>query len=287
MKTLQKTPIEIFGHNCSGGNISQEAKLSLRQQYCKYVQGTCVKPRKSTPQIKVGICTLGATVNRKSGIRPVIVCPQRLKEETVFESIRLNYLKDWTNVKWVSEVKIGVAGSVDYVAIELDNKNEIRNFQCVEFQTAGTTGSPYPYLQDLQRYGDFNHGRHPYGINWANEFVKTMMQQAYKKGKVVESWKRKIIFVIQDVAWQYISASTDCSQVAGFNRENPVDFCTFSLRFDNRVNSWKLEFDNIYSTTINGVSAIIGGAKVNEYPTENEFKEYILKKAIADKIIQP
>lgn len=286
MNTIQKTPIEIFGHDCSNGHLSEAAKISLKQQYCKYVHGTCLKPRKSTPKIKVGICTLGATVNKNPEIRPIIICPQRFKEETVFESIRLHYLKNWSNVKWVSEVKLGIAGSVDYVAIELDSNKTIKNFQCVEFQTAGTTGSPYPYIKDLQQYGDFHHAHHTYGINWANEFVKTMMQQAYKKGKIMEFWKRKIIFVLQDAAWEYISSSTDCSQVVGFNWDNPVDFCTFSLRYKNNNNLWKLEFNNIYSTTINGVSTIIGGAKVDEYPTENEFKDYILKKAIADKVIE-
>jgi len=31
-----------------------------------------------------------------------------------------------------------------------------------------------------------------------------MMQQAYKKGKIIDHWKRKIIFVVQDIAIDYL-----------------------------------------------------------------------------------
>lgn len=285
MKKLQRTSVEIFCNDCSSGKISDVAKVALKQQYCKYLKATCDKPRKSTPQIKVGICTLGSTVNKGKEIRPVVICPRRFKEESVFDTIRLKYLSGWSNVKWVPEVNIGVGGSVDYVAIEIDRKKNIKNFQCVEFQTAGTTGSPFPYLQDLKKYGDFTHRNHTYGINWANEFTKTMMQQAYKKGKIVSSWNRKIIFVIQDVAWDYISATTDCSKVTNSNPKSPVDFCTFMLKWESIDKRWTLRFDNIYSTSIEGISTIMGGAKVEEYLTEEEFKSKIQKKAIADGII--
>ena len=34
--------------------------------------------------------------------------------------------------------------------------------------------------------------------------MKTMMQQVYKKGQVIETWNKKIVFVIQDVALEYL-----------------------------------------------------------------------------------
>lgn len=285
MKEIFRTPIELFCHDCSSGKLSDAGKVALNQQYCKYIKGTCVKPRKSTPKVKVGICTLGSTVNNKHQIRPVVICPQRFKEDTVFEAIRMNYLRSWKNVKWIPEVSIGVGGNVDYVAVELGKHNEILNFQCVEFQTAGTTGTPYSYVLDLKKYGDFDHGHHSYGINWANEFTKTMMQQAYKKGKIVRSWHRKIVFVIQDVALEYLMHSSDCSKVTSSNADYPVDFCTFSLDWKDDSERWSLSFRNIYSTTIEGVSTIMGGAAMEEYPSEDEFKQNILKKAISDGII--
>lgn len=281
-RDLKKTPIEIFCHDCSCA--SEEMKLAIKQQYCKYLKSTCCKPRKSEPNIKVGICTLGARVAKKKTIKSIIICPQRFKEENMFETIREKYLSEWKNVKWIPEVSIGVGGSIDYVAVEVDNKDRIKDFLCIEIQAAGTTGTPYPAVKEFISNGKFKSDIYKYGINWANEFSKTMMQQAYKKGKIIESWKRKIVFVLQDVAMDYLYHAADCSKVTQSNPDFPIDFCTFKLEWNQT--KWNLVFNEIKSTTIDGINTILGGASVNEYPTENEFIENIVKKGIADGILK-
>ena len=153
----------------------------------------------------------------------------------------------------------------------------------MEIQAAGTTGSPYPAVKDLIENETFTTSSYKYGINWANEFSKTMMQQAYKKGKIVESWQRKIVFVLQDVALDYLFHAADCSKVTESQPSYPIDFCTFGLQWNG--NSWNLKFDTIKSTTIDGINTILGGASVNEYPTVEEFIESITKKGIADGIL--
>ena len=213
MKQIKKRPTEVFGFDCDA-NLNEKAfRLAIKQQYCKYIKSTCVKPRKSEPTVKVGICSLGASMANDKAMRPVIICPQRFKEESVFETVRQQYLESWKNVKWIPEVNIGVGGSVDFVAVEVGKNGEIKDFLCVELQAAGTTGSPYPAVQEIISSGKFESGSYNYGINWANEFSKTMMQQAYKKGKILESWKRKIVFVVQDVAIDYLKTATDCSML--------------------------------------------------------------------------
>lgn len=203
MKEIGKYPIEVFCYDYE--NNTESCRLAIKQQYCKYIKGTCVKPRKSEPHIKVGICSIGSTVNKSKDIHPVIICPQRFKEESMFESIREKYLAHWKNVKWIQEVNIGVGGNVDYVAVEVDEYDRVKDFLCVEIQAAGTTGTPYPWVKELIEFGHYTDSCKPsYGINWANEFTKTMMQQAYKKGKIVESLNRKIVFVVQDLAMQYL-----------------------------------------------------------------------------------
>lgn len=282
MKKIGKYPIEVFCYDFE--NKSESFQLAIKQQYCKYQKGTCVKPRKSEPDIKVGICSLGSTVVRGKTIHPVIICPQRFKEESMFETIREKYLSHWKNVKWVQEVNIGVGGNVDYVAVEVDEYDRVKDFLCVEIQAAGTTGTPYPYVQELLTYGYYTGRSYTYGINWANEFTKTMMQQAYKKGKIVESWNRKIVFVVQNLAIDYLMASTDCSKLEPSNPLYPVDFCTFDLVWNGF--SWSLAFNKIFSTTIDGINRIIGGAKVSEYPTVDEFIGNIVKKGISDGVLR-
>lgn len=284
MKPIKKRPTEVFGYDCDANLNDKAFTLAIKQQYCKYIKSTCVKPRKSEPTIKVGICSLGASLATDKTMKPVIICPQRFKEDAVFESIRQLYLSNWKNVKWIPEVNIGVGGSVDYVAVEIGTKGEIKDFLCVELQAAGTTGSPYPAVQEIINNGKFAADSYNYGINWANEFSKTMMQQAYKKGKILESWKRKIVFVVQDVAIDYLKTATDCSLLTKSDQKSPVDFCTFKMAWDNNKN-WNLMFDKIYSTSIDGVNLMLGGASVNEYLTEAEFVQNIIKKGIADGIL--
>lgn len=284
MKKIGKFPIEVFCYDYE--NKTESCQLAIKQQYCKYIKGTCVKPRKSEPHIKVGICSLGCTVNRSEEIHPVIICPQRFKEDSMFETIREKYLSHWKNVKWVQEVNIGVGGNVDYVAVEVDEYDRVKDFLCVEIQAAGTTGTPYPWVKELIELGHYTNSNKPsYGINWANEFTKTMMQQAYKKGKIVETWNRKIVFVVQDLAMEYLQATSDCSKLTTSNPDYPVDFCSFNLAWKGDK-GWTLVFDQIRSSTIDGINLIIGGANVSEYPTVREFIGNIVKKGISDGVLQ-
>jgi hypothetical protein len=283
---VERFPIEIFGHCYDEYYEKKESALSaLKQQYCKYIHGTCVKPRKSAPSIKVGICTLGCSVNKSKQYHPVIICPQRFKEERMFETVRQKYLSHWSNVKWVQEVNIGVGGNVDYVAVEIDKKNRVKDFLCIELQAAGTTGSPYPAVEELKEHGTFKSKSYNYGINWANEFTKTMMQQAYKKGKIVEHWNRKIVFVVQDIAMKYLKATSDCSLLIDSDKSLPVDFCSFKLDWEDHASEWQLHFDRIESTSIEGINRILGGACVEDYLTEKEFMKNIIAKGIADKVL--
>lgn len=269
MKQVKKKPTEVFCYDCDKYLGRKSFELAIKQQYCKYLKSTCCNPRKSEPQIKVGICSVGATLSGDV-IQPIIICPQRFKNEIVFETIRQKYLSHWKNVKWISEVNIGIGGSIDYVAIELDRRGQIDDFLCVEIQAAGTTGSPYPAVKELIKNGSFISKNYSYGINWANEFSKTMMQQAYKKGKILERWRRKIIFVVQDVAIKYLQSATDCSLLTSYSSKLPVDFCTFKMKW-HETNDWNLIFNKIYSTSIEGINRMLGGSPVNDYLTEKKF----------------
>ena len=126
MKKIGKYPIEVFCYDFE--NKTESSQLAIKQQYCKYIKGTCIKPRKSEPHIKVGICSIGSTVNKSKQVHPVIICPQRFKEESMFETIREKYLSHWKNVKWIQEVNIGVGGNVDYVAVEVDEHDRVKDF---------------------------------------------------------------------------------------------------------------------------------------------------------------
>lgn len=185
-------------------------------------------------------------------------------------------------IEWVSEVSLGAAGSVDYVAVKLDaSGTSVEDFLCVEFQAAGTTGTPWLAVLDFKDSRSFSKSSYKYGINWANEFVKTMMQQVYKKGRVIQSWNRKIIFVVQDVAIEYLRSAVDTSGLRGARDDDPIHFLTFGMDWQNGV-GWKLTHNGSYSTDLAGVNRILGGAMAEDFPTEETFKSHIYSKGRSD-----
>lgn len=280
--TIKKYPTEIFCHPFVDN--SEEAKKALQQQYCSFLKGSCAKPRKSEPHIKVGVCSVGYKGSFTNDFLPVIICPHRFRENIVFEAIRNNYLAHWENIEWVSEVNMGVGGSIDYVAITRNTKGEIEDFLCIEFQAGGTTGSPWNAVLDLKEHGEFLKDSYNYGINWANEFMKTMMQQVYKKGKIIDFWKRKIIFVVQDIAIDYLRHTVDTKDLRQQNNTDPIHFCVFKMKWQDT--KWILDFYEILSTNLDGINRILGGADSEFYPSVDDFKKSILRKGRVDPAVK-
>ncbi len=280
MKEPQFTqhPTEIFGYPFT--NKSSYAQEAREEQFCPFLKGECKKPRKSEPEVKIGTCTLGYKGSFLEKVTPIIVCPHRFEVAGVYNTIQKLYfgnLPDDYQIRWASEVSCGGAGSIDFVAAKIKGE-EIEDFLCVEVQTAGTTGTPWDAVTDFKQTGGFQEESYNYGINWANQFIKTMMQQVYKKGMVITSWGKKIVFVIQDVALAYIQSTTDTQDLHEARDSDAIHFCTFRMVWDENSKAWQLKFDQQVSTDIEGIRKILGGAHEDEFPTISEFENNINRR---------
>lgn len=280
--TVKKYPTEWFGKPYT--DISKGTQKNRKKQYCPFRDGICIKNRKSNPKIKIGICSIGYKGKILKSHKPVIICPHRFKIDNVFKKIEQLYFGTMPKgyiIKWVSEVSIGVGGSVDYVAAKIrqgEQEEIIEDFICVELQAAGTTGTPWQAILDLKKHGKYLKEDYPFGINWANEFVKTMMQQTYKKGIIVESWKKTIVFVLQDLGMKSIEATCDTRDLHDIEKDNHIHFCTFKMIWSESKNEWELEFDKQYSTKTEGIRKILAGASEESHPSVEEFKQKIKEK---------
>jgi Restriction endonuclease NotI len=270
---INKYPTEIFGYPFT--EHSDKAIDALKQQFCPFLDGTCKKPRKSEPHIKIGVCSAGYKGGFLQAAIPVVLCPHRFETDSVFQSLQNEYFPTWKNVRWAKEVSIGVGGSVDFVATECVEQ-AIQNFLCVEFQAAGTTGTPWQAILDFKENRTFTSDNYPYGINWANEFVKTMMQQVYKKGKIMAHWNRKIVFVFQDVGLSYIRSACDTSGLRPAKDSDPIHFCTFKMVWNET--KWDLVFAEKLSTDVEGINKILGGALAQDYLSVTTFMDNISRK---------
>ncbi|MGM9645579.1 MAG: NotI family restriction endonuclease [Eubacteriales bacterium] len=280
--TIGRYPIEVFGTVYT--DTSEEAVQIRNTQYCPYLQRECTKPRKSEPEIKVGICTVGYKGSFNDKYTPVIICPFRFLEDVVFQSIHDKFFPDWEHTKWVKEVNMGVSGNVDYVAVKTDpTGTRAEDFYCVEFQANGTTGSPYPYVKDLKEFGHYR-GDYTFGLNWANEFMKTMMQQVYKKGSVIHTWGRKIVFVIQDVALMYLESAVDTSDLRQ-RMDDPIHFMTYKEVWDESAKCYRLELGKWVSADLDGINKILAGANPEDYLTAEDFLNNAISKGKTDGVL--
>ncbi len=78
-------PTEIFGY--AFVDATSEAQTAREDQFCPFLNDECKKPRKSQPEVKVGVCTVGYKGNFLEKMTPIIVCPHRLREKTVYRTI--------------------------------------------------------------------------------------------------------------------------------------------------------------------------------------------------------
>jgi hypothetical protein len=105
-----------------------------------------------------------------------------------------------------------------------------------------------------------------------------MMQQAYKKGIIIESWKKKIVFVIQDVGLAYLKSACDTSGLGEASNEDSIHFYTFKMEWNDSNNGWSLVFGEKFSTDAEGIRKMLSGSLAEHYPTIEEFLANIKKK---------
>lgn len=136
----------------------------------------------------------------------------------------------------------------------------------------------------MSKYGHYKNA-YTYGLNWANEFMKTMMQQVYKKGQVIETWNKKIVFVIQDVALEYLENAVDTSDLRqDFN--DVIHFMTYRLQWNEKEKKFELAESRQVSTDLNGINKILAGANPGQYLTQDKFLENAVKKGREDGAIK-
>lgn len=263
------TPYEIFGFS-TGEPVTARADKHIKNQYCKYLKSECTKFRKSEPNIKIGSCSLGFKNE------PVIICPERFKVPTMFETIERKYFPE-KNVSWVSEVSLGNRGVVDFVATVLNGNQSLDDFLCVEIQANGTTGTPWGAVNHWRTHHTLEGApKIKYGFNWANEFTKTLTQQLFKKGTLLNEWNKKLVVVIQDLSMDYIMKQG--KGISSYDPQLPIQFHPFKLEY--KRGKWVMvESSILYSASIDGIIQSLT-SEGSEITSKHDFERLIMEKAV-------
>ena len=280
---IGKYPLEYFGHTFT--DFSETAREHRGEQHCPFLGSECKKPRKSNPSVKVGVCTVGYKAAFMDRSEPVVICPHRFEYSGVFDFIANHYFPvddDWL-LQWIPEVNMGRAGSIDYVLAKSRRENPavIDDFICVELQAAGTTGTPYQAVLDFQNGVDFTRKKYKFGINWANEYGKTLMQQVYKKGMILESWGKRLVVVLQDAGMKYLRSGSN--DVAGLNDpanyDDLIHFYTMGMVWAEERDRWEFVPTGILGSNVEGVRKLLSGSAVVDRITEEEFCQNIIHRS--------
>lgn len=201
---------------------------------CPYIHSRC--PKRST-QLKAEpypVCTLWRKNEAGDPEQDLIfVCPKRF--------YAVDFLNDVVEHCWpgdkpknpqvAPEVKMSGFGNVDFVIADVKEDGEVEQFLSVELQAIDITGSVFPAYTALRAGVDLDK-RPTYGLNWDNVY-KRYVTQLIRKGYFHHHWKSKIVAVIPEQVYQYITGRADF--IRSTDVKNPqvnIIFMTYRLEHD-------------------------------------------------------
>ena len=247
--------LELFGASTKS-DANWDAMV--RDQRCPFLEQTCLKIRKSNPEVAIGTCAVTHGKER----RPMVICPYRLLERSQIFVDCLHLLaahEPGNALHVVPEVSVP-GGSVDYFVTSVRDQRVV-DFVGVELQTMDTTGSVWPARQrflDTASPSEVAEERTPirrYGMNWKMT-AKTILVQLHHKIRTFSAINRHLVLVTQDDLLDYLRTNFDFDHVVEASRADAMHFHSYSfLETDGR---YDLRLERRLSTDAEGVAACLG-----------------------------
>jgi hypothetical protein len=250
-RLMAKYPSEIFG--CYFQNMMPEAEAMRRKFWCPFHESQCYKQSRLI-DFPFGVCS--AHVNGQE----IALCPRRfLEKNEVFQTIAITQFGTSENVLVFSA--------------------QVEDFVAIEFQTGQTTSTG----QLVQGFKTFMKDRrfpegvsYHFGINMYDIWKRTFTQ-ILNKGIIMEKWKKKIFWVVQDPVFSYFQQKFRLSGM-GYDKTH---YSVFSL-YDLKVNDNRLDLvaTRMFSST---VDALFDAFRRNDdIPPVEKFIERLESKLSGD-----
>lgn len=249
--------VELFGIPTIASEIDWDN--AVKKQYCPFLNRTCLKVRKSRPEIAIGTCSVHFGVRNP---KDILICPHRLLNggRIFLDCLHLLRLHEPGNeLHRVAEVDIP-GGNVDYFLVSTQNEKVV-DFVGIEIQTLDTTGTVWPQRQRfLKSVGvldvDEDIARKPFGMNWKMT-AKTILVQLNHKIETFEGLGKHLVLVMQDVLLEYMMNQFNFGHIGMAKLGHAMHFHTYSFSKD-RDYKHKLHFSSRYSTDSKGMSLALG-----------------------------
>lgn len=224
---MRKYPSEIFGYYWSDTTCT--ANETRERRWCPFHNSKCHKKSRLV-DYPFGVCT--AHTNG----REIALCPRRfLQDQIVFHDIARRHFNSIDNVLVFSEIGLRGIGNFDFVMIKHKPLSvEIEDFCAIEFQTGQTTstGKLVGAFKDYMETGKFEpEGDYGFGINEYDIWKRTFTQ-ILNKGIIMEKWKRKIFWVVQDPIFEYFVGKYRLGSI-GYSEGHSTVFSLYDLVQEN------------------------------------------------------
>ena len=246
--------IELFGHPTAH---DENWDAIVKSQQCPYLNRTCIKVRKSQPEISIGTCSV--LYGRQK--RPIIICPFRLLERRQIFTDCLHMLtthEPGNELHLVPEVSIP-GGSVDYFLVSVRN-GKVRDFAGIELQTLDTTGTVWPsrqkFLKEVNVVKEDGPVWKTYGMNWKMT-AKTILIQLHHKIQTFEAINKRLALVIQDFLLDYLRDQFQFSHLNDARQGDPMQLHAYQLARQ-ADGSYRLELGDRLSTDSEGIAVCLG-----------------------------
>ena len=195
---MAKYPSEIFGYYWKDASI--EAKSAKKNYHCPFHDSRCYKKSRLV-DYPFGVCT--AHTDGKE----IALCPRRFLERgIIFRDIAKAHFGSIHNILVFSEVGLTGIGNFDFVMVKHKPLSTVvEDFAVIELQTGQTTstGKLVQGFRDFMESGTFApKATYNFGINTYDIWKRTFTQ-ILNKGIILEKWKRKIFWVVQEPIFEY------------------------------------------------------------------------------------
>lgn len=220
---MAKYPSEIFGY--PHFNSGKQAQETRSRHWCPFVDKRCYKQSRLL-DYPFGVCSAHVNGNE------VALCPRRfLDGHTVFTDIAQHHFGTTSDILVFPEVRLGKIGSFDFVMVKHEPMSaEIADFAVVEFQTGQTTGTG----QLVQGLRDYLAGQriayrsYRFGLNLYDIWKRTFTQ-ILNKGVILESWRKKIYWVVQESVYADLATRYNL-QTLTLDPQNATLFALYGLQ---------------------------------------------------------
>ncbi len=247
--------LELYGLSAAGA--ADDWSPVLQQERCPYLDRTCLKTRKSTPEITIGTCL----VRYSQAARDVVICPHRFLErrQIFMDCLHLLDHEPGDELHVVSEFSIP-GGSVDYLLVLADaSRRHIKDFVGIELQALDTTGTVWParhtFLEARGVAVEAAPDEKPFGMNWKMT-AKTILVQLNHKIGTFEALGKKLVLVLQDHLMQYMIRNFEFNHVTSANPLHSMLFHVYEMR-EPDTGEHRLHIVDRRSTTAVGVNACL------------------------------